>query len=201
MNKLFFCFFWGILLSCDVSSQSLSTIKGTVELIFVKDTIGYNRYWLTHKQLYNDTSSFFLIKDIGDVLEEILLYCSDLEKFQCQHLKNRKRLYDLDQYSNQDTTSEMDYYTHIGGDVYRLGEDQLIIAFDVEIQGFIFESPPCGIFSFESSYGCPVNRARESYPLLIIVDVISANSLEQERMSKKGFKPFELDKFAFGECD
>ena len=52
-------------------SQEVSQIKGVIKFVFQKDTVGYNRFWLTDQTL----GGSLIIPDIKSVIDQLILGC------------------------------------------------------------------------------------------------------------------------------
>lgn len=53
----------------------------------------------------------------------------------------------------------------------------------------------------QSTYSCPVERSDVTYPVYLIVDVISANSLQESYLREMGLVKLEAKSFPVGVCD
>lgn len=191
MLDIIFCLIVSSAVFSDTKYCQEETVTGVISFTYVKDTLGYERYWL-QKKSFNG----LYFEDAIDVLPILSLVC----KWSCPAIsKDAIRIYDLPEYQSQSEDKE-DFYTHTGGDIYLNKKGEIVIAFQMTAKVVKYKLPPCGIL-FQSSYWCPVEKEEVKYPVYLIINVISAGSLENSYLKEKGLLPFESKSFPVGKCD
>lgn len=182
------------LTSCKSNAQVVDIVTGTITMTFAKDTIGYDRYWLKEK----DFAGLYFEENAEGILPEIDFVCDSTIIVEIP--KKRVRLHELPEYQSQSQEND-DFYTHLGGDVFMTLNGEIILTFQMKAMVLKLEASPCDKFQLQSQYSCPVNREQIKYPIYVILDIISANSIKEPFLKKEGIIPLESKSFPVGVCD
>lgn len=182
------------LTDCKSNAQVVDTVRETITMTFVEDTLGHERFWLKKK----DFGGLYFEEDAASFLVSMDLICEN--ELDVKIPDKRVRFYDLPEYQNQSQENK-DYYTHSGGEVFRTLNGEIVITFQMEAQVLKLEVPPCDNFQLQSRYSCPVEKQQIKYPIYVIFNVLSANSFEVSHLDKNGLIPLERKSFPFGVCD
>lgn len=182
-----------ILVGCKSHAQ-LSEVKGIVSMVYSKDTLNYEKYWLVEKTF----QGLHFEEDLGSLIGRIDLVCED---FQLEKLPEKTiSFYSISQFQKQ-SEDKRDFYKHYGGDVYINNKNEKVITFNLFARVIKLEKPPCANFSLLNAYSCPVEKAKVKYPIYIIVDVIEARSLENETQKERNLEEFLGNSFSIGYCN
>lgn len=193
-KAIFFCIKVFIILSgCYYDDPSSEIVEGVVNYIFLKDTLGHERYWLVEKKF----RGLHFEEDVSGYVSEIYLTC---EGFDVQISEDRITVYDLPQYQNQNLEVK-NYDKHYGGELFEFDGGYISLTFQMKAEVIKLDSQPCSSFYFQSKYSCPVERKPVEYPVYLIANVIEAKSLGEDIIGEKRMNRYPGKDFLLGTCN
>ena len=175
-------------------------MEGVAEFTYIKDTLGTGRFWFYSSEFQTQENNFYLVKDFGDVLAYAVVFCDSLREDFSMKKENRSSLEMYEEYQSQ-ADENTDYYTHYGGDIYRKGDDTLVISMKMHASFVIWDLPPCQGFSIVSPFSCPVVPKNEFYPIAIIADIYQVRSLSKKEIKARGLEKYKNFSFPIGKCE
>lgn len=174
------------------SPKKVEIITDTIIFTFVKDTMGYERYWLKEKNLGG-----FHFEDVMTLVVDLDLICDDTV---VKVPEQRKTFYDLPQYQDQ-TKRDSSFYTHHGGQVFKNTKEEIVIIFDIKANVLKLEEKPCEGFYIQNSYSCPIERQTIEYPIYLVIDIIEAYNIDNSILENEKLYSYDRTSFAIGVCD
>lgn len=196
MNKVtVFLLFLAYSIVGRIASQEQS-MKGIVQIIYSKDTLGYGKYWIKSHKFLTNKRQFDFVKDVDDLVGELVLFCDSLT---LKYSQNRNKIYDLEEYRSQNRDSTP--FLHEGGEIYRNEAGDFVIAFSARVKGWKKVKGVCLNRFYNQYYTCPIAMDQLNYPVFIAgnfkkVRPLRKSEIRQFKLAKSG----EI-KFVVGHCD
>ena len=193
--NLNFILFITVIMSYTSAAQDTCVIEGEVNILYVEDTLGYDRFWLREKTF----GGLYFEEDALSFLVKLDLICEG--RLDIHIPDSAVRLYDLPEYQLQER-EDKNYYVHSGGELFKKANGDVLITFHMKAKVLkVKKASICDKFRLQSEYTCPVEKVSTAYPIYVILDVLSARAFDANYLSDKDFEPFKDKSFPLGVCD